>query len=83
MAARSHFNKKTDENQPEKVIRAAFKGHRSMKRIIVVDDDIDVHNPEDVEWALATRFQANRDMTIVHENGSSLDPSIYEDGKMD
>ncbi|MCD6276555.1 MAG: UbiD family decarboxylase, partial [Thermoplasmata archaeon] len=36
-------------------------------------------NMEEVEWAIATRFQGDRDM-IVYENvrGSSLDPSSYE-----
>ena len=75
--------KKRSEDDPRKVIEAAFKGHRSMKRVVVVDDDIDIHNPEEVEWALATRFQAGRDMITIHERGSSLDPSVYEDGKMD
>ncbi len=75
--------RKSSEDDGKKVIEAAFRGHGSMKRLIVVDDDIDIHNPEDVEWALATRFQAKRDMIVMHERGSSLDPSIYDDGKMD
>ncbi len=74
---------KRSEEEPKKVIDAAFRGHRSMKRVVVVDDDIDVNNPKDVEWALATRFQANRDMVVRNERGSSLDPSIYDDGTMD
>ncbi len=74
---------KKSEDEPKKVIDAAFKGHRSMKRVVVVDDDIDVNDPKDVEWALATRFQANRDMVVRNERGSSLDPSIYDDGTMD
>jgi len=75
--------KKESEGQPKKVMEAAFKGHKSMKRVIVVDDDIDIHNPEEVEWALATRFQVCRDMVKIHERGSSLDPSKYEDGTTD
>ncbi len=75
--------RKESEEQPEKVIDSAFKGHRSMKRVIVVDDDIDVNKPAEVEWALATRFQAKRDMIVRNERGSSLDPSIYNDGTMD
>ncbi len=75
--------RKKSEDEPKRVIEAAFKGHRSMKRVIVVDEDIDIHNPEEVEWALATRFQLKRDMVMRHERGSSLDPSAYEDGKMD
>ncbi len=56
----------------------ALKAHSSMKHVYVVDEDIDIFNSEKVEWAMATRFQGNRDM-IVNENepGSSLDPSNY------
>ena len=42
----------------------------------MVDDDVDIHNPTEVEWAMATRFQADRDLLIVPESqGSKLDPS--------
>ena len=75
--------KKRSEEEPKKVMKAAFRGHKSMKRVIVVDEDIDVQNPDEVEWALATRFQAGRDMVVIHERGSSLDPSAYENGNMD
>jgi 2,5-furandicarboxylate decarboxylase 1 len=44
--------------------------------VIVVDDDVDIHNPAEVEWAVATRFQADRDLLVVTESqGSRLDPS--------
>jgi 2,5-furandicarboxylate decarboxylase 1 len=60
----------------KKAIDAAFRGHKSMKHVIVVDDDIDIHNPAEVEWAIATRFQGDRDAVIrPKEKGSSLDPS--------
>jgi len=42
----------------------------------VVDPDIDIYDPLAVEWALATRFQAGRQMVVLEsEPGSSLDPS--------
>lgn len=59
----------------KKAIEAAFKGHKSMKHVFVVDDDIDIHNPHEIEWAMATRFQGDQDMVIKKEKGSSLDPS--------
>ena len=60
----------------KKAIEAAFRGHPSMKHVIVVDEDIDIYNPNDVEWAIATRFQADNDAVIKQkEKGSSLDPS--------
>lgn len=49
--------------------------HPSVKHVIVVDDDINVEDPLDIEWAVATRTKGGRDV-IVLENvrGSSLDP---------
>jgi 3-polyprenyl-4-hydroxybenzoate decarboxylase len=55
---------------------AAFRGHGSLKHVVVVDDDIDIADPVQVEWALATRFQADRGMKVMPDQpGSSLDPS--------
>lgn len=68
-----------DKQDPEdgiRAIEAAFRGHKSLKHVWIVDTDIDVHDPQDVEWAVATRFQADKDL-FIYENqpGSSLDPS--------
>ena len=54
---------------------AAFTGHPSMKNVIIVDEDIDIFDDQQVEWAVATRFQADRLMVINGAAGSSLDPS--------
>ena len=57
-------------------IEAAFKGHTSLKHVWVVDTDINIYNPAEVEWAMATRFQADKDLVVHPEQpGSSLDPS--------
>jgi UbiD family decarboxylase len=59
-----------------RAIEAAFRGHASLKHVWVVDTDIDIYNPSAVEWALATRFQADRDLIVLGDRpGSSLDPS--------
>jgi UbiD family decarboxylase len=59
-----------------RAIEAAFAGHGSLKHVVVVDDDIDIHDPAEVEWAIATRFQADRDLIVLADQpGSSLDPS--------
>jgi 2,5-furandicarboxylate decarboxylase 1 len=59
-----------------KAIEAAFRGHGSLKQVIIVDDDVDIYDPQEVEWALATRFQADRDLVVLADQpGSSLDPS--------
>jgi 2,5-furandicarboxylate decarboxylase 1 len=48
-----------------------------LKHVVVVDDDIDVFNPVEVEWAIATRVQGDRDVMIVtHARGKPLDPSL-------
>jgi 2,5-furandicarboxylate decarboxylase 1 len=61
-----------------RAIKAAFRGHTSLKHVVVVDRDVDPFNPSDVEWAIATRFQADHDLVILTEQpGSSLDPSGY------
>ena len=67
---------KRHEDDGRKAIRAAFSGHTSCKHVFVVDDDIDIYNPQEVEWAMATRFQGDVDMIVLpRERGSSLDPS--------
>jgi UbiD family decarboxylase len=67
---------KQAEGDGRKAIEAAFAGHGSCKHVYVVDQDINIYNPLEVEWALATRFQGDRDL-VVRERapGSSLDPS--------
>ena len=55
---------------------AAFEGHRSLKHVVVVDVDVNPFDPHEVEWAMATRFQADRDLLIFRDQpSSSLDPS--------
>jgi len=69
------IDKQGDEDG-KKAIQAAFAGHRSCKHVFVVDKDIDIYNPLEVEWAMATRFQGDTDLVIrPREPGSSLDPS--------
>lgn len=67
---------KRKESDPKKTIKAAFAVHRSLKHVIIVDDDIDPSDPVAVEYAIATRFQADKDLVIIPRvRGSSLDPS--------
>lgn len=67
---------KRSEDDGKKAIEAAFAGHSSCKHVFVVDADIDIYDPLSVEWALATRFQGDRDLVIRERApGSSLDPS--------
>src|ERR1700688_3188050 len=48
-----------------------------LKHVVVVDDDIDVFDPTEVEWAIATRVQGDRDVMIVgNARAKPLDPSL-------
>jgi 2,5-furandicarboxylate decarboxylase 1 len=68
--------KKKNQDDGKKAISAAFEGHKSLKHCVIVDDDIDIYNPHDVEWAIATRVQAEKNAVILlNQPGSSLDPS--------
>lgn len=68
--------RKQSEDDPKRAIDAAFAGHSSLKSVIVVDEDVDIHDPVEVEWAQATRFQADEDLYILEDRrSSSLDPS--------
>lgn len=66
---------KNKEGDGINAIMAAFTGHTSMKNVIVVDDDIDIFDDREVEWAVATRMQADKIVKIPGAAGSSLDPS--------
>lgn len=68
--------KKKTESDAKKIIKKTFEFHRSLKQVTVVDEDIDPKNAESVEYAMATRFQADKDLIILKKvRGSSLDPS--------
>ena len=74
--------KKENHDDGMKAIEAAFAGHKSMKIVTVVDEDIDITDPVRVEWAMMTRWQPDKDTIILsNQRGSSLDPSRYDDGK--
>ena len=54
------------------------------KEVIVVDDDIDITNNDEIDWAVVTRVQAGRDIFIVPGGqGSRLDPSSDASGVTD
>lgn len=67
---------KMTEGDGKTAIMAAFGAHPSLKHVVVVDSDVNVDDPKDVEWAIATRFQADRGLVVIKgARGSSLDPS--------
>jgi 2,5-furandicarboxylate decarboxylase 1 len=49
-----------------------------LKHVVVVDEDIDVYNAHEVEWAIATRVQGDRDVMIIPgARAKPLDPSLF------
>lgn len=70
---------KQTEGDGKNAIMAAFAAHTSLKHVVVVDTDINIFDPMDVEYAIATRTKADRDVMIISNvRGSSLDP-VSED----
>ena len=68
--------KKRLEGEPKNAILTAFAAHPSLKTAIIVDEDINPWNPIEVEYAVSTRAQADKDFLIItNAKGSSLDPS--------
>ncbi len=73
--------RKSTQGDAKNAIMAAFAAHTSLKHVIVVDEDIDISDPEDVEYAIATRVSGDKDvMVITGVRGSSLDPCQLDDG---
>ncbi len=68
--------KKEEEGEAKNAIIAAFAAHPSLKLVVVVDTDIDIFEPNEVEYAIATRVRWNEDVVFISgAKGSSLDPS--------
>ena len=60
----------------KQTIHAALSAD-DFKQVIVVDDDIDVFDPLEVEWAVATRVQADKDVVVTSGMRTKpLDPSV-------
>jgi 2,5-furandicarboxylate decarboxylase 1 len=58
-------------------IAAVFSSLADVKHVFVVDDDVDIFSDGQMDWALATRFQAHRDMVIAQGfRVIPLDPSL-------
>lgn len=65
-------------------IRATFRAFRPLQRVIVVDTDVDLRDAVDVDWAMTTRFDPERDLVVLpNEDGHILNPivTMNADGK--
>lgn len=74
---------KRHEGEAKNAIFAALTSSSEVKHVIVVDKDVNIFDPDEVEWAVATRCQAGRDVFIATGClGNKLDPSS-DDGVSD
>ena len=57
---------------------AALVAEPDIKIAVVVDDDVDIYREDEILWAIATHFQADRDLAVIPNiTGAHLDPSAY------
>jgi 2,5-furandicarboxylate decarboxylase 1 len=72
---------KSNPGEPKNVALAALMTHVNIKMAVIVDPDVDIHNPSDVLWALATRVDPAKDIFIIpHAQGIENDPTADEHG---
>jgi len=69
--------RQTVPGQGRRVIAGLFAALPPLKHIFVVDEDIDIRSEDQMDWALGTRFQADRDLVIYDGMiGMPMDPSL-------
>lgn len=67
--------KKIYEGTQRNAMMATFAAFPSLKQVTVVDEDVDIYNPDDVEWAMATRFNPKTGVLSVNDVfGHELNP---------
>ena len=74
----SHAVMSIDSDNPGEIRRALTMAlsFPNIKKAVMVNDDVDPRDLLAVEWAMATRFQADRDLFIIPSlGGQAIDPS--------
>tara|TARA_B100001013_G_scaffold331622_1_gene247339 strand:- start:49 stop:618 length:570 start_codon:yes stop_codon:yes gene_type:complete len=76
-------NKSTPQHNglQRNVILAAFGALKDLDLVTVVDDDIDIRDPLDVEYAIATRFEASKDLITIPDKQFVVINRVIGDGK--
>ena len=72
--------RKHKDEDPRVAIEAAIRGHPSLKKVTVVDADVDVTDPHEVNYALTMYWEAGKELVLRDVKGSSLDPMATTDG---
>jgi 2,5-furandicarboxylate decarboxylase 1 len=69
------------EGEARQAALAALAANFDVKHVVVVDDDVNIFDPQEVEWAVATRVRADRDIFFVPRDARpSADPSAADGG---
>lgn len=67
---------KRKEGEPKTAIMSALGLQTHLKNVVIVDDDVDIYDLTEIEWALASRVQAGTDLVVIEGAlGASLEPS--------
>ena len=77
----SHVAMSIDTGQKGEIRRALTLAlsFPHIKKAVIVDEDVNPQNNQEVEWALATRFQGDRDLIVIPDiRGQPIDPSSKE-----
>lgn len=73
--------RKVRPTEVRRLMHLALTLDRRLKLVTVVDDDVDIRDPREVAWSLATRFQPDRDAVILTRmEGYVIDPSCGNSG---
>jgi 4-hydroxy-3-polyprenylbenzoate decarboxylase len=79
-AGRLHAVVSVKEGEAKRVMQAVWDAVRLVKLVTVVDEDVDPWNAQQVEWALATRMRAERDLVVVSSASTSRSDPIEQGG---
>ncbi|MFQ5902505.1 MAG: UbiD family decarboxylase domain-containing protein, partial [Candidatus Binatia bacterium] len=75
--------RKGHDADPRQLLHFLLSGVPYIKHVVVVDDDVNVHDPQDIEWAIATRFQGDEDLVVIPNlRARTIDPSKKEGNLM-
>jgi 2,5-furandicarboxylate decarboxylase 1 len=70
---------KAHQAEPQEIIHGLFAFSARFKRIVVVDEDVDIYDPYDVQWAIDTRVAYEKDLAVLSATGEYTDPARLGD----
>ena len=75
---------KRNEGDPKAAIMAALASSKDIKHVLIVDEDVDIYDPGEIEFVLASRVQGSKDLVVIPDAlGSGLEASHVAKGTTD